>query len=42
MTTDKKYLFDKLKPILDEKNIKFNLFSKIFDEVSIISKRKVA
>lgn len=38
MTTDKKYLFDKLECILQEKNITFELFSKIYDEVSEISK----
>ena len=34
MTTDKKYLFDKIKSILDEKNIDFDLFSNIYDEIS--------
>jgi len=42
MISDKKYLFDKLTPILDGKNINFDLFSEAFDEVSIISKRKAA
>ena len=35
---DKKYLFDKLECILQEKNITFDFFSKIYDEVSEISK----
>jgi len=38
MITDPNYLFDKLKCILDEKNIDFDLFSKIYNEVSITSK----
>ena len=38
MISDKKYLFDKLKNILDEKNIDFILFSKIYDEVSLTCK----
>ena len=40
MTSDKKYLFNKLKPILDEKNIDFEKFSHVYDEVSITSKPK--
>ena len=39
MVTNKLYLFEKLKIILDEKNINYNLFCKIYDEVSITSKR---
>lgn len=39
MINDKKYLFDKIKSILDEKNIDFDNFSNIYDEVSLISKR---
>ena len=35
MVNDKKYLFNKLKNILDEKNIDFYLFSEIYDEVSL-------
>lgn len=38
MVSDKEYLFQKLKPILDEKNIKFGEFSEIYDEVSITSR----
>lgn len=38
MITDKQYLFNKLKNILDEKNIDYVFFSQIFDEVSQISK----
>ena len=34
---DKEYLFNKLKIILDEKNIDFNLFCKVYDEVSLTS-----
>ena len=37
MVNDKKYLFNKLKNILDEKNIDFETFSTIYDEVSLIS-----
>ena len=40
MINDKNYLFDKLKIILDEKNIDLDLFSKIYDEVSLTSKPK--
>ena len=40
MTSDKTYLYEKLKPILDEKNIKFETFSKVYDEVDVLSKRK--
>lgn len=38
MITDKKYLFNKIKSILDEKNINFDIFCNIYDEVSLISK----
>ncbi len=38
MVSDKKYLFDKLKDILDEKNIDFETFSNVYDEVSLTSK----
>lgn len=40
MTSDKKYLFIKLKPILDEKNIDFENFSQVYEEVSITSRPK--
>jgi hypothetical protein len=40
MICDKKYLFDKLNPILIEKNIDFEKFSQIYDEVSITSRPK--
>jgi hypothetical protein len=38
MIKDKRYLFDMLKNILDEKNIDFNQFSRVYDEVSVTSK----
>jgi hypothetical protein len=38
MVTDKIYLFEKLKFILNEHNINFELFSDVFDEVTLISK----
>lgn len=38
MTTDKKYLFDKLKNILDEKSIDFDTYSLVYDEVSETSR----
>ena len=38
MTTDKAYLFDKIKHILNEKNITFDLFSSVYDEVTLTSK----
>jgi hypothetical protein len=38
MVIDKKYLFDKIKNILDEKNIDFETFSNAYDEASISSK----
>jgi hypothetical protein len=40
MISDKLYLFDKLKNILDEKDISFDLFSSIYDEVSITARPK--
>jgi len=40
MICDKKYLFDKLNPILIEKNIDFEKFSQVYDEVSITSRPK--
>lgn len=40
MVNDKKYLFDKLKPILDSKNIDFLNFSYTYDEVNETSKPK--
>ena len=40
MINNKNYLFDKLKNILDEKNIGFDCFYKIYDEVSLTSKPK--
>jgi len=40
MIKDKTYLFNKLKNILDEKNIDFTHFSNIYDEVSLNSKPK--
>jgi len=40
MVNDKNYLFIKIKHILDEKNIDFEIFSKVYDEVTIISKPK--
>jgi hypothetical protein len=38
MVNDKSYLFDKLKFIFHEKNINFDMFSSIYDEVSLTSK----
>lgn len=38
MISDKTYLFNKLKIILDEKNIDLNTFSLVYDEVSLSSK----
>jgi alcohol dehydrogenase class IV len=35
MINDKKYLFDKIRNILYEKNINFDLFSNVYDEVSL-------
>jgi hypothetical protein len=39
MINDKTYLFYKIKSILDEKNIEFDVFSNVYDEVSLTSKR---
>jgi hypothetical protein len=38
MINDKTYLFNKLKNILDEKNIDLETFSRVYDEVSLTSK----
>ena len=38
MVNDKSYLFNKLKFIFHEKNINFDMFSSIYDEVSLNSK----
>ena len=38
MINDKTYLFNKLKNILDEKNIDLEKFSRVYDEVTITSK----
>ena len=38
MINDKVYLFNKLKNILDEKNIDLETFSNVYDEVSLSSK----
>jgi hypothetical protein len=38
MINDKTYLFNKLKNILDEKNIDLETFSRVYDEVSLSSK----
>ena len=38
MINDKTYLFNKIKIILDEKNISFESFSNVYDEVSLTSK----
>jgi hypothetical protein len=38
MINDKIYLFNKLKKILDEKNIDLEIFSRVYDEVSLSSK----
>lgn len=40
MTTDKKYLYDKIQNILNEKNIDFDTYSKIYDDASLTSKPK--
>ena len=37
MINDKLYLFNKIKYILDEKNIDFETFSTVYDEVTISS-----
>ena len=38
MINDKTYLFNKLKIILDEKNIDLETFSLVYEEVSLSSK----
>lgn len=38
MINDKIYLFNKLKNILDEKNVDLEIFSQVYDEVSLSSK----
>ena len=38
MVTNKQYLFDKLKIILDEKNIDYDKFVNTYDEVTLNSK----
>lgn len=40
MISNTQYLFEKLKPILDEKNVDFELFQIVYDEVSITSAPK--
>ena len=40
MINDSRYLFQKIKHILDEKNIDFNTFNNIYNEVSFTSKPK--
>jgi hypothetical protein len=40
MICSKEYLFDKLKNIMDEKEISFEFFSKKYDEVTLTSKPK--
>jgi len=37
MITDKRYLFNKIKNILDEKNIEFDIFCNVYDEVTLTS-----
>jgi len=39
MVSDKTYLFENLRFILDEKNITFDIFSSVYDEVSLTSKK---
>lgn len=39
MVNDKKYLYDNLKTILDEKEVSFETFSKVYDEVALTSKK---
>ena len=40
MVNDKKYLYYKIKNILNEKNINFDIFSQIYDETSLTLKPK--
>ena len=37
MISDKQYLYEKLKVVLDEKNINFQEFSSVYDEVTVTS-----
>jgi hypothetical protein len=37
MISDKQYLYEKLKVVLDEKNINFQEFSNVYDEVTVTS-----
>jgi hypothetical protein len=39
MISDKKYLFNKIKSILDEKKIDFDTFCNVYDEVSLTQKK---
>lgn len=39
MITNKIYLFNKLKNILNEKNINYQMFSDVYDEISLIYKK---
>jgi hypothetical protein len=40
MTTNKQYLYDKLKNIFDEKNITIDFYSEIYDKTTLTSKPK--
>jgi hypothetical protein len=40
MVTNKNYLFTTLRPLLEEKQIEFEFFSKVYDDVSLSSKPK--
>jgi hypothetical protein len=40
MVTNKGYLFTILRPLLEEKQIEFEVFSKVYDDVSLSSKPK--
>lgn len=42
MINDKKYLFNKIKSILDEKNINFDKFSNVYDGTTVTSKKYVS
>ena len=41
MTTDKHYLYEKLKSIFDEKNVSFEMYSQAYEEASVTSKPKI-